>query len=425
MKFGKEQLFYICFSKNSSGQGLRDWLGEKDHVTFLNRTECCERFSLVDSDDNIEIIQKIISEIPAHSVIVFDEVPLTSKVEKRKASYDWSSLENKSPTEVTAVVCLQPIRIAPTFRAKTHTVIGPKDADMIVLTKQYRNSKNILGFVNQLCQEKLPVEYADVKVSPSHDVKGPEVTAISISDQSQVADLRIWLCNQLQQELSCRPSQVKMIHVTSTKALAQAVVGGTVYENSVIQIDEFQGCETYVGVVFLGMGNNYSQLLEMCSRAQYKLILVINRDNTLLDEIRSTQTEITVLNIEDVDKRPALPMATEMGNVTLVRQLLECGASTEDRNVEGIPPLVIATEKEDDALVRELLKFGASVNDRNANKLTPLIIATEKGNIGIVRRLRDGGAAGAMRAREGCAGRRGSSAARPRGTLGSCTGGRG
>ena len=165
---------------------------------------------------------------------------------------------------------------------------------------QYRNATNILGLVNQLCQEKLPIEYADVKVVPSHDVQGPEVTAISISSQSQAADLRAWLCNQLQQKLDCKPSQVKMIHVSSTKELARTVVGGTMYENSVIQIDEFQGCETYVGVVFLGMDNNYSQLLEMCSRAQYKLILVISRDNSLLHEIKSAQTEITVLDIEDV-----------------------------------------------------------------------------------------------------------------------------
>ena len=102
-----------------------------------------------------------------------------------------------------------------------------------------------------------------------------------------------------------------MIHVSSTKELARTVVGGTMYENSVIQIDEFQGCETYVGVVFLGMDNNYSQLLEMCSRAQYKLILVISRDNSLLHEIKSAQTEITVLDIEDVQVLKTDPGSSE------------------------------------------------------------------------------------------------------------------
>ena len=136
VKFGKKQKFYICLSKNSNGQGLREWVEKEDNVTFLNRAECCKKFDLMDSDDNIEIIQKIISKVPTLSVIVFDEVPLASKVEKRTASYDWSSLENARPEEVTAVVCLQPIRIAPTFRAKTHTVIGPRDADVIELTNQ-------------------------------------------------------------------------------------------------------------------------------------------------------------------------------------------------------------------------------------------------------------------------------------------------
>ena len=171
VKFGKKQKFYISLSKNSNGQGLREVAEKGDNVTFLNRTKCCERFDIVDNDDNIEIIQEIISKVPPHSVIVFDEVPLASKVDlsKRMFSYDWSLLENRRSEEVTAVVCLQPIRIAPTFRAKAHTVIGPKDADVIELCNQYRSSKNILGFVNQLCLEKLPIEYADVKAVASHD----------------------------------------------------------------------------------------------------------------------------------------------------------------------------------------------------------------------------------------------------------------
>ena len=160
VKFGKTQRIYICLSKNSNGQGLREWVEKEDNVTFLNRTECCEKFNLRDSDNNIEMIQKIISEVPAFSVIIFDEVPLTSKVEKRKASYDWSSLKNKRPEEVTAVVCLQPIRIAPTYRGKTHNVIGPKDCDLIELQSQYRNtemqkassmSSALLLFFHQLC----------------------------------------------------------------------------------------------------------------------------------------------------------------------------------------------------------------------------------------------------------------------------------
>ena len=164
--------------------------------------------------------------------------------------------------------------------------------------------------------------------------------------------------------------------MSSTKELAQEVVSGTAYENSVIPTDEFQGCETYVGVVFLGMDNNYSQLLEMCSRAQYKLILVISRDNSLHEEILRTRAEIRVHKIEDVDKRPALPMATEMGNFTLVRQLLECGASTRDRNANGLTPLMIATKQGNSDICTLLLDHGADTEDPDEEGST-------KGTIGI------------------------------------------
>ena len=146
VKFGKKQKFYICLSKNSNGQGLRDEMVKQDNVTFLNRTECCERFDIVDNDDNIEIIQEIISKVPPHSVIVFDEVPLTSKVERKMASYDWSSLENKRPEEVTAVVCLQPIHLDFTFINRTIDVPGPVNAKVIQLSSQFRNTTEILKF---------------------------------------------------------------------------------------------------------------------------------------------------------------------------------------------------------------------------------------------------------------------------------------
>ena len=138
VRFGKTRKFSVCLSKNSNGQGLRKSAEEEENVTFLNRSECCEQFDIVDGDDNVTIIEEVIAKVPAHSVVIFDEVPLFSRIDG-VASYDWSSLENKRPGEVTAVVCLQPIRIAPTFRPKTHAVIPPKDADVVELTNQYRN----------------------------------------------------------------------------------------------------------------------------------------------------------------------------------------------------------------------------------------------------------------------------------------------
>ena len=173
-------MFYICFSKTSQGQGLRDWIGKEDHVTFLNRAECCQRFNIEDGDDNIKVIQHIIAEVPPSSVVFFDEVPLTSNFERKKASYDWSQLENRRRDEVTVVVCLQPLLIAATLKTTAQNVKSPPTADAIQLKDQYRNTNKISSFVNHLCRHELPIEYANVPVSTIHNEKDPEIEVVSI-----------------------------------------------------------------------------------------------------------------------------------------------------------------------------------------------------------------------------------------------------
>ena len=358
IKNGKEHKFFICLSKNSNGQGLKDLVVNEENVAFLNRSECCERFNIQDSDDNIKIIEEIISEVPLNSVVLIDEVPLSSKSEDGRPSYDWSSLKNNRPGEVTAVVCLQPVHLDVTFKTKDHDVVVPKAADTIWLSRQFRNTTNIQNFVNQLRDdyEELPVEYANVQCLPSHDVEGPDILAVSMSDLNQAGDTGAWLCNQLQKELVCKPGQVKMIYQSSTKELAESVTQGTAYKKSLVSVNDFQGCETPVAVIFWGTDSNYSQLLEMCSRAQYKLILVIQDNQPLCDMIgRRSDVQISVQNLRDLNTQPALLTAAETGNLELVRQLLECGASLEVTNVDRLTPLQIATNRGFSDIRQELM----------------------------------------------------------------------
>ena len=79
VKFGKEEIIYICFSQNGSGQGLKDWVGKSDHVTFLNRTHACEFYGLEDDGDNIKLMENIISKVQPHVALFFDEVPFANK----------------------------------------------------------------------------------------------------------------------------------------------------------------------------------------------------------------------------------------------------------------------------------------------------------------------------------------------------------
>ena len=116
-RYGRKNVIYICFSKNSQGRELKLnfkkelQVGEEISVETFSRQESLEKFGFENSLDNIAAIEGIIENLPADSVVVFDEVPLESrsvkqdiKVVRQKASHDWSSLRNRRPTEVPAVV---------------------------------------------------------------------------------------------------------------------------------------------------------------------------------------------------------------------------------------------------------------------------------------------------------------------------------
>ena len=176
-----------------------------------------------------------------------------------------------------------------------------------------------------------------------------------------------------------------MLFVSNTEELAQKVVKETVYEGSLTAIDDFQGCETPVAVVFFSKapGGDYSQLLEMCSRAQYKLILVMFDNQSLVqtlhDMIACSDTGISVKDILGLHPQPALLVANEANNVALVEQLLECGASLKDLDEDGNTPLLIATKEGNAALVKKLLVNGATVKYRDKDGLTPLQVAAKLG----------------------------------------------
>ena len=158
-----------------------------------------------------------------------------------------------------------------------------------------------------------------------------------------------------------------MIHLSSTKELAESSTEGTVYKPSVMSVDDFQGCETPVAVIFWGTDSNYSQLLEMCSRAQYKLILVIQDNQSLCDMImQNSETQISVQNLHELDTTPALLTAAETGNLVLVKQLLECGASLKVTNVDGLTPLKIATNRGFSEIQQELWDHKATRKARAA-----------------------------------------------------------
>ena len=252
-------------------------------IKTYSRQDACNELKVVDSDSNIVVLEEMISKLPKNSVAMFDEVPLTSK-NHTGSSFDWSSLKNTRGNDVTVVVCLQPLLSKVTLRSKGHTVVPPVEADVINLTRQYRSTTKILNLVNQLCQEDLPIEYNNIETMPSHEVEGPEVNIIGIVSETDKIAFKGWFKSQMI-NLACSPSQLKVIHDHETEELAKAIVSNTMFKQSLATLEEVQGCEYPIVMVLFSKSDNYSQLLEMCSRAQHKLFLVIQNHPILFDAL--------------------------------------------------------------------------------------------------------------------------------------------
>ena len=288
--YQRQNLFYISLSTSSNGKELIEAfkkeleVREGVNVTAYSRQECCKAFDVEDCDGNIKVLEEIIAKLPDSSVAMFDEVPVNScMLANRKASYDWSTLENRRAPHVSVVICLQPIMIKSTYTNRAHQVKGPEGADVIELVKQFRSSTRILGFVNQLCREDLPLEYTNLEASPSHEVEGPQVTVLHITEHTDIPAFRAWLVYQFN-KLACTPADVKIISAIKSEKLT-SVFDKTDWQQSLMTLAEFQGCETLLAVVLFPKDNkdNFSDLMEMASRAQMKLILVVQDNQTLLD----------------------------------------------------------------------------------------------------------------------------------------------
>ena len=278
-------MIYVCFSKNNTGEGLKQivekelQLDANTTVKAYSRQEFCKEFNVGDNNDNISMIEAVIDKVPTDTVIMFDETPLESRTVNQKPSYDWSGLKNERPSDVSVVVCLQPIGQFHTKLHKSRRVKGPKDADNIMLKKQYRSTKEVLRCVNKICGEGFAVEYSDIGAEPNHDIQGPKVTIVHKTEATDFSAFQRWLLFQLE-NLKCHPRNGKIIYVSETETLARGSVKATKYSDILASLEEVQGCEFPVVVAFFP-NKDYSRLLEMSSRAQYKLFLVIHNDDQL------------------------------------------------------------------------------------------------------------------------------------------------
>jgi ankyrin repeat protein len=92
------------------------------------------------------------------------------------------------------------------------------------------------------------------------------------------------------------------------------------------------------------------------------------------------------VNEKDREKYTPLHLASRHGHIDIVRELIRCGASVHERDMDGTP-LHTASRYGHVDIVRELIKSGAHVNEKDRCGWTSLHIASRYGSIEVTREL--------------------------------------
>jgi ankyrin repeat protein len=98
------------------------------------------------------------------------------------------------------------------------------------------------------------------------------------------------------------------------------------------------------------------------------------------------------VNIVNNDKVGLLHYASSLGNLNLVKFLIESKVNTKSKDSQGDTSLHYACAYGYPEVVKELIKVGISVNSVNNKKRTPLDLAIKSGSLNSVKILIDNGA---------------------------------
>ena len=250
----------------------RDFDGEPACLEVLSRSECCQKFGVHDGNDNIKVINDIITKLPKQTVILFDESPLTSTDgDGVTPSYNWTSLKNERP-DVSVIISLQPVRMHPTLKSKQHNLEWPADADVIELKTQFRSTQPIHKFISMLCKEGVPVECSGVDAKPSDTIYGPDIQIVGLEGHGDHKTWETWIDYQLR-KIKCTTDQLKIIHTDDTEKDAREIIKSK-FEGCLTTMKQYQGSQSPIVIVFYSKEEtqNYSNLVDMASRAQYQAI---------------------------------------------------------------------------------------------------------------------------------------------------------
>lgn len=108
-------------------------------------------------------------------------------------------------------------------------------------------------------------------------------------------------------------------------------------------------------------------------------------------EPRHSETQ-DLLNLESSNGLTPALSAIFTGNLSVLRRLLELGASVEMESSDGMTPLLAAIMTDDIVAMNMLTEFRVDLNSETRNGVTPLLLAADKGRLRALRFLLDSGA---------------------------------
>ena len=198
------------------------------------------------------------------SFVFIDEANMNTQFLQR--SYDWSSLRN-TREDTYLVMAFKPVVVELKDRAESVEPKFPQEAEVVKLTRAYRQSVSLFNTLQKYQTESGGVRVLNAEVTPVNIVSGLKPTVISY-DGELTNDMKIFILHQLK---DYRPQEVQILFSKKKSDDALRIFKKSRFFPCLTKDTSFIGGEAPVIVMFFSYEDRDYQLMEMASRAQSRV----------------------------------------------------------------------------------------------------------------------------------------------------------
>ena len=271
-----DNFYFIVLARNSDGVQLKKQFKEEfqceNHnvnLIVLSRDQCIKMFDLKKTSNEIDLVHSILESVPRNSLIFCDEALMKTDNTQTGNDYDWSNLRNDRAAEnVSLVLSFKPVVQLNTRKIIRVNIKWPDGADVVTLTRSYRQSVSLFNTVQSYHSQGVRV--LNAQVNPVGVLQGPKPD-VFYYDREVTADMKTFVHHQL---AKYSPDQVKILFTESKSDDAEKIFKNSGFAPSLSKWTSFIGSEAPVIVMFFSDGDRNWEFMEMASRAQYKVFIV-------------------------------------------------------------------------------------------------------------------------------------------------------